>query len=240
MMGHPSRRAARRRSSRGPRHLPCSRGDAMCDSRRLKRAHSTPSRRRACQPSARSRLVLHTRPDDHRPVECHASASALPHTGRMRHPTPLPAGLGAPAFSVAAARRAGVSRARLRASDLRRPHYGVRLIGSDDSLASRTQAYAERMPSNHHFSHLTAARVNGMRMPDGFRDGKLHVTAVGGGRAPRGARREHHRAQGTDCRHRAHPHRATPRVTAGVTRPAASGIHARSDLARSRWHPQRP
>ena len=116
----------------------------------------------------------------------------------MRHPTPLPAGLRAPAFSVAAARQAGVSLARLRASDLRRPHYGVRITGSDDSLASRTQAYAERMPLNHHFSHLTAARVNGMRMPDGFRDGKLHVTAVGGGRAPRGANIIGHRAQTAD------------------------------------------
>ena len=169
----------------------------MCGSRRLERAHSA-SRRRAWQPFARSRLILHTRPDDHRAVECHASASALHHTGRMQHPTPLPVGLGAPAFSVAAARRAGVSRARLRASDLRRPHYGVRLTGSDDSLASRTQAYAQRMPSNHHFSHLTAARVNGMRMPDGFRDGKLHVTAVGGGRAPRGANIIGHKAQTAD------------------------------------------
>ena len=56
-------------------------------------------------------------------------------------------------------------------------------------------AYAQRMPAHHHFSHLTAAHLNGMRMPHGFRDEKLHVTAVGGGRAPRVANVVGHRAE---------------------------------------------
>lgn len=114
-------------------------------------------------------------------------ASAMPHADRMRRPTPLPNELPVPAFSTRDAQATGVTQARLRAPDLTRPFHGTRVMGPAGGLEIRARAYARKMTPEQHFSHLTSARLQGMRMPDGARDGPIHVTVAGEGRAPRGA-----------------------------------------------------
>ena len=58
-------------------------------------------------------------------------------------PRPLPPPFdGAPAFTVGAARAAGVSRGRLRAADLQRPHRGVRQATAGDAEASVASSFA--------------------------------------------------------------------------------------------------
>lgn len=105
----------------------------------------------------------------------------------MRRPNALPSTLPSPAFSTREAQAAGVTRGRARGRDLTRPFHGTRAVGPADELDKRARAYARIMSPERHFSHLTAARLQGMRMPQAAHDGPLHVTAVGDGRAPRGA-----------------------------------------------------
>lgn len=108
-------------------------------------------------------------------------------TGRMRRPGPLPESLSTEGFTVADARRHGVTRARTRASDLHSPFYGVRAQSSPDNVRSRAVAYSAGMPPRQFFSHTTAAQLLGLRLPDGFRETELHVTSLAPSRAPRGA-----------------------------------------------------
>lgn len=104
----------------------------------------------------------------------------------MPRPSPLPARLG-PAFSTRDAIDAGVTPRRLRARDLVAPFHGVRARGEPRSVEERARAYVGIMGPRHVFSHATAAALQGIPVPLRHeRDERLHVTVLGGPRAPRG------------------------------------------------------
>ena len=103
----------------------------------------------------------------------------------MPKPGPLPESLSATGFTVGDGRQHGVSRRRMRASDLRSPFHGVRTAHETPDARSRAVAYASKMPPNHFFSHTTAAQLLGLRMPHNFHETVLHVTALSPARAPR-------------------------------------------------------
>ncbi|WP_308287567.1 DUF559 domain-containing protein [Cryobacterium sp. 1639] len=88
---------------------------------------------------------------------------------------------------MADARAAGVSRKRTRARDLEMPFRGVRAVaGSGDAVAGRARAYAARMPTDHFFSHTTAALLLGLPLPRRLEnDPRLHVSVLSPGRALR-------------------------------------------------------
>ncbi len=103
----------------------------------------------------------------------------------MPKPGRLPESLSASGFTVGEARQQGMSRRRMRASDLRSPFHGVRTGHETPDARSRALAYASKMPPNHFFSHTTAAQLLGLRMPGNFHETVLHVTALSPARAPR-------------------------------------------------------
>ncbi|GAA1825291.1 hypothetical protein [Agromyces salentinus] len=105
----------------------------------------------------------------------------------MRPPNPIPSDLRTRPFHVATALDAGVSRRRLRHGDLATPFHAVRSVGSVESVQERAVAYAVRMAPDHVFSHATAAMLHGIPLPlQVERDSRVHVSALGWGRAPRG------------------------------------------------------
>lgn len=84
----------------------------------------------------------------------------------MTHAKPLPSELSVAPFDAAAARARGISTSRLRASDLRTPHRGVRvatIAGVD--FSDRIAAYAIHMAADEYFSHTTAAMLYGIPLP---------------------------------------------------------------------------
>ena len=103
----------------------------------------------------------------------------------MRRPSPLPIGVDPAAFGIAEAKRLGVSRGRTRSTSLTVPYHGVRTTGQVRSTLERAIAYSHWMAPTQFFSHLTAAELLGLRLPEGFRAGDLHVSSVPPSRAPR-------------------------------------------------------
>lgn len=79
----------------------------------------------------------------------------------MRSHTPLPQPFDEGAFTLAAARQAGVGTGRLRGNDLERPFRGVR-SAPIRTLRDHGLAYAERMSPDHAFAGRTAARLWGL------------------------------------------------------------------------------
>ncbi|MEV1131475.1 hypothetical protein [Agromyces sp. NPDC049794] len=75
----------------------------------------------------------------------------------MPRPEPLPFELAPAPFRVEEARRAGVSRRRLRASDLHAPFRGIRSSTADGDLVSRCRLLEPAMSQGQYFSHVTAA-----------------------------------------------------------------------------------
>lgn len=73
----------------------------------------------------------------------------------------------------------------MRADDLAQPFRGIRAPVADPGLLWRARAYAVRMPPEQLFSHTTAAQLLRFRLPDGFREAPLHVTALGDAQPPR-------------------------------------------------------
>lgn len=120
----------------------------------------------------------------------------------MTQSDPLPDDVN-DAFPVWLARAHGVSRGRLRASDLESPFYGVRLRGDaiepvdevDDPYerqrrlrVARARQYTPRLHTGHFFSHETAASIWGAPLPlaftstgevAGIANLDLHVSALG-------------------------------------------------------------
>jgi hypothetical protein len=96
----------------------------------------------------------------------------------MPSPPPLPLALGE-AFTVAAALTEGVSPSRLRARDLRRPFHGARTLATSYVVPDLAIALSPLLGPTSRFSHLTAAELHGMRLPEGRRDPVLHVTGSG-------------------------------------------------------------
>ncbi|WP_165791177.1 hypothetical protein [Cryobacterium zongtaii] len=107
----------------------------------------------------------------------------------MRKPTELPRSLSLDGFTVAEARRAGVTPRRLQAADLQAPFHGVRVAaGIPTGVRELARAYAAVMPTGHFFSHATAALMLGMPLPRyATRDLRLHVSVIAPDRAPQGA-----------------------------------------------------
>lgn len=104
----------------------------------------------------------------------------------MRTPVPLPDNLSESGFSVREAHDLGVSRERLRRSDLVRPFSGVRSLVIPDGVLALARAYAPRLPADGFFSHLTAARMWGLPLPPWAEaDERIHVSYPNGRRAPR-------------------------------------------------------
>jgi hypothetical protein len=93
----------------------------------------------------------------------------------MRHPALLPEELG-PIFTFRAALDAGVSRDRLRAPDLSRPFSGARATTVAQGVRGRALALAPLLHDDQHFSHLTAAELLDMRLPERHLAQMLHVT----------------------------------------------------------------
>lgn len=99
---------------------------------------------------------------------------------------PLPPGLGDRPFSVGEARARGVHVERLRRSDLRSDFPGVRTPSRlPDDFSTRCRASARRLGSGQFFSHITAARIWGMRLPAWHPREPIHVTTVQPQRTPR-------------------------------------------------------
>ena len=105
----------------------------------------------------------------------------------MRKRSELPRCLAPNGFTLADARAAGVSVKRTRATDLEIPFRGVRvLVAAEREKSSLAQAYAARMPAGHFFSHVTAAQLLGIPLPQAAsQDSRLHVGVVAPERAPR-------------------------------------------------------
>jgi hypothetical protein len=98
----------------------------------------------------------------------------------MQRPTPLPFELTLGPFRVDEATRAGVSRGRLRASDLHTPFRGIRSSSTDADLISRCRMLEPAMARGQSFSHVTAARLWGLPLPAAFEaDARLHVSTSG-------------------------------------------------------------
>ena len=79
----------------------------------------------------------------------------------------------------------GVSRSRLRASDLWIPTPGTRLPTEQSSLRDRCAAHQLTLPAGAAFSHLTAARRLGLPLPRPAQVDEIDVTVPRGTRAPR-------------------------------------------------------
>lgn len=89
-------------------------------------------------------------------------------------------------FSVAEALKGGIRPDRLRRRDLRSDFHGVRVPDRlTDSFETRVRAYATRLRDGQFFSHITAARWWGMRLPWRLESEPIHVTTVLPHRTPR-------------------------------------------------------
>ena len=118
----------------------------------------------------------------------------------MPQPRPLPESVPVPAFNARAALELGVSKARLRSSDLIRPFHGIRSTRAASTLEERCRQYLPRLHPGQFFSHSTAAIVLGLPLPRAIEmDDRLHVS--GRSSRPRTDGVEGHRARGTPVAH---------------------------------------
>lgn len=100
----------------------------------------------------------------------------------MPKPAPLPPDLG-DAFNYSDALAHGISARRLRHPGISTPFRGARsLVPVVNTVAL---AYSTLMSPQQFFSHLTAAQLWGLRLPEGFYLNALHVTSLAPMRAPR-------------------------------------------------------
>jgi hypothetical protein len=99
--------------------------------------------------------------------------------------SPLPRELGERPFSTGEASRLGVLPSRLRSRDLHAPFRGVRVPAASSSELSAPEVYAAIMPKEQFFSHITAARLHGLRLPDDPILDEMHVSVWKPNRAPR-------------------------------------------------------
>lgn len=80
----------------------------------------------------------------------------------------LPLDLASRPFTVAQGRAAGLRLPDLRTTRLHSPTYGVRAGSAPTSLTGRAAAFAVGMPSDVAFSHVTAAQLYGLPLPQGL------------------------------------------------------------------------
>ncbi len=103
----------------------------------------------------------------------------------MTRSTPLPPPFderfGGRAFTADQARAAGVGRGRLRGRDFGHPHHGIYVTEASDDLLDRCAALSVALGPQHWFSHLTAARLWSIPLPQRYAPIEpLHVLTVGG------------------------------------------------------------
>jgi hypothetical protein len=103
----------------------------------------------------------------------------------MTRPTPLPPHLRSAPFTYVDGLEAGLTPRRLRALDLAKPFRGTRSPEPIANLLQLARAYAPNMSDGQYFSHVTAAALLGMRMPESWRPEGMHVTSTAPQRAPR-------------------------------------------------------
>lgn len=116
-----------------------------------------------------------------------APFTQFPRHDRWMQRTPLPPDLPSPSFTRRAALGAGLKDGRLRAKDLSRPFHGVRSQeGRSLDIRERCEAFAMVSGASVVFTGPTAALLWGLPLPRCLEQSdRLHVTAVGGMRAPR-------------------------------------------------------
>ncbi len=102
----------------------------------------------------------------------------------MRHPAARPDTLRR-SFTVSEALTAGMSRDRLRARDLARPFVGARAVAAPADVHELAAALVPLLSADQYFSHLTAAELHGMRLPEGRQAHQVHVTGRDVSRAMR-------------------------------------------------------
>lgn len=136
----------------------------------------------------------------------------------MARRMPLPSELVSIPFSVATARSLGITADRLRSADLVRPFHGVRATREPTTVLDSCRAYRARMHPDHAFSHVTAAVLWDIPLPQHLYGGTIHVAAPAGSRAPSGkAIRGHSVAlEDVDVRER---------LGLRVTSPATTWVH---------------
>lgn len=106
----------------------------------------------------------------------------------------LPVTLAIAPFATREADAHGVSRERLRSSDIHHPHHGLNAAREPVGLIERCSALAELFRPGDAFSHTTGAALLGAPLPR-FRDLRIHVTSTEANRMRRpgviGHRAEH-------------------------------------------------
>lgn len=105
----------------------------------------------------------------------------------MRRPAALPAELSERrAFSVADARRLGVTAARLRTGGLTAAYRGSRLAVAEPTPRDLAIALSARLTPRQFLSHTSAALLNGVPLPLGIEAAsRLHVSVLAGDPKPR-------------------------------------------------------
>lgn len=106
---------------------------------------------------------------------------------------PLPPSLEGEAFTVAQGRSIGLGQTRMRGSDLARPFRGIRVAGADDPAGCTEEQALHRsctallvaVPAGAFFSHLTAARLWPLPLPQAFATEPIHVSVQEPFRPPR-------------------------------------------------------
>jgi len=86
-------------------------------------------------------------------------------SGRPAPRIPLPDVFALGPFSVREARESGIGEGRLRNAGLERPFWGVRAPDGIVDTEARCHAYLTRAHPSVFFSHVTAARLHGIRLP---------------------------------------------------------------------------
>jgi very-short-patch-repair endonuclease len=111
----------------------------------------------------------------------------------MPHPRqPLPSALQGEAFTVAQGRSIGLGQTRLRGRDLAKPFRGIRVQSAsrqagtpDQELLDRCAALLVAIPEGAFFSHVTAARLWPLPLPQSSAAAPIHVSVPAPGRPPR-------------------------------------------------------
>lgn len=108
-------------------------------------------------------------------------------------PAPLPLDLTQRPFLASEAYGRGLTRRRLRAQDLWTPTHGVRTALIPDGLVDQARAIAAAAPTDFAFSHVTAAQLLGIPLPEAAeQDCLIHVvTPTSAGRIRRAEVRGH-------------------------------------------------
>jgi hypothetical protein len=115
-----------------------------------------------------------------------AGLTRLGHTPGVTQRKPLPLQLQGTPFRVALARELGVPYSRLRAGDMDAPFHGIRKAETSRATPALASSFAVLMDEDEYFSHVTAAELLGLRMPQRRLPSGLHVTSVSRPRGHRG------------------------------------------------------